>query len=146
MRSFERLFDEIRKEIERRISKYLPKGEPREIYEPFSYIMAEGGKRIRPVLTVLACGAVGGDIEKAFNPAVAIEILHNFTLAHDDIMDRSPMRRNRLSVYKKWDEATAILCGDVMIGYAYALLPSLKDSPKAGEIFEEFNKALIEVC
>jgi geranylgeranyl diphosphate synthase type II len=108
--------------------------------------MSGGGKRIRPVLVMIACGAVGGEPEKAVKPATAIEILHNFTLVHDDIMDESPMRRNKPTVHTKWDEATAILTGDVMIGHAFNLLPKPVDHPRSGEVFDAFTKGLIDVC
>ena len=83
--------------------------EPKSLYEPIGYAMSQGGKRIRPLLTLMAADLFSGDIEKAKPSAIAIEILHNFTLLHDDIMDKSPIRRGMPTVYKKYDENTAIL-------------------------------------
>jgi geranylgeranyl diphosphate synthase, type II len=132
--------------IEERISVVIPDIEPSELYNPFRYIMKEGGKRLRPVLTMIAAGVVGGDPMKALDSAVALEILHNFTLVHDDIMDNSPLRRGRQTVHEKWDSATAILTGDVMVGYGYKLLPNSKNHNRADEIRELFTNELIEVC
>ena len=132
--------------IENRICGYIPKSEPENLYEPFRYIMEEGGKRIRPVLTMIACGAVGGNPEHALDSGIALEILHNFTLAHDDIMDNSLIRRGKPTVHVKWNEAIAILTGDVMIGYAYKLLPKPHEHERCFEIFTNFTNELIEVC
>ncbi len=132
--------------IESRIANIVPNIEPTNLYEPFSYIMQAGGKRIRPVLTLIACGIVDGDIEQAIDSGVALEILHNFTLVHDDIMDNSLIRRNRPTVHKKWNESIAILVGDVMIGYAFKLLPRYNQHQRADEISRIFINELIEVC
>lgn len=132
--------------IENRIKNVVPNIEPGQLYEPFNYIMKEGGKRLRPVMTLIAAGAVGGNPVEAVNAAVALEILHNFTLVHDDIMDNSPLRRGRQTIHEKWDEPTAILTGDVMIGYAYKLLPDSKEHERSDEIRAVFNNELIEVC
>ncbi len=91
---------------------------PTTLYEPFRYALDAGGKRIRPILTMLACGICEGDTKKALPAASAIEILHNFTLVHDDIMDSADTRRGKPSVFKKWDENIAILSGDVMFAGA----------------------------
>ena len=132
--------------IEKRIAEYVPQLEPERLYEPFRYIMKEGGKRLRPILTVISAGIVGGNPEKAIDCGVAIEILHNFTLVHDDIMDNSPLRRGRQTIHEKWDSATAILTGDVMIGYAYRLLPNSAEHQRADAIRAIFTNELIEVC
>ncbi len=143
---FKETFDEYLSIIEQRLAEVVPDTEPRALYEPFHYLITGGGKRIRPVLTMICAGAVGGDPMSALNPACAIEILHNFTLAHDDIMDQSPLRRGRETVHTKWNEAAAILTGDVMVGYAYGLLPAARDHDRADDISEAFTKGLIEVC
>ena len=132
--------------IEERINVVVPDIEPAELYKPFRYIMKEGGKRLRPVLALITAGIVGGDPLRALDSAVALEILHNFTLVHDDIMDNSPLRRGRQTVHEKWDSATAILTGDVMVGYAYKLLPNSKVHKRADEIRALFTTELIEVC
>lgn len=95
----------------------LPK-RPESLYEPFSYAMNAGGKRIRPILTALAAGMCGGEVKNALPAAMAVEILHNFTLVHDDIMDSAETRRGKPSVFAKWDENVAILSGDVMFAGA----------------------------
>ncbi len=145
MENPERLFKRYLDIIERRIEELAQEAEPRELYEPFAYIMQKGGKRIRPILTMACCGAFGGEAEKALNAGVAVEILHNFTLAHDDIMDKSPTRRNRPTIHTKWDEATAILTGDVMVGLAYQALNSV-ETDNASEITGAFSQALVDVC
>lgn len=121
--------------------------DPGELYAPVQYLFEAGGKRVRPILTLLACEAVGGDRRHAMSAAVAVEMLHNFTLMHDDIMDRSPMRRGRATVHMKYDENTAILSGDVMIGMALRLLErSAEHAPQPLEVIRAFTTGLIEVC
>ncbi len=139
-------YSELVRIVENRIIEVIPNIKPFELYEPFRYIMKEGGKRLRPVLAMICTGAVGQDPILALDSAVALEILHNFTLVHDDIMDNSSMRRGRATIHEKWDSATAILTGDVMIGYAYNLLPNSKQSSRSDEILKIFTKELIEVC
>src|SRR5882762_4839517 len=95
---------------------------PAELYEPISYILSLGGKRLRPALLLMACDLFGGDVESAVEPALAIEVFHNFTLMHDDIMDNAPLRRGYPTVHEKWDVNTAILSGDVMQIKVYNLL------------------------
>lgn len=141
--SFDIKFAEFQNKVEERISEVTKIDTPKDLYEPYNYFMAEGGKRIRPILSMIACGAVGCDPYKALDCGVAIEIMHNFTLVHDDIMDKSDMRRGRPTVHKKWDEAIAILTGDAMIGFAYRLLPNTK---RFYEIIKTFTDGLIEVC
>ncbi|MFP4370369.1 MAG: polyprenyl synthetase family protein [Candidatus Kapaibacterium sp.] len=131
--------------VEKRINEHVQVIEPKSLYEPFSYFMQAGGKRIRPVLTMISAGAVGGNPEEAVDIAAAIEILHNFTLVHDDIMDDSPLRRGRPTVHNKWDKNIAILVGDLMIGYACKLLPTHKQHERAAEIHKEFTDSLIIV-
>lgn len=134
------------KVIENRIRIIIPSMEPKLLYEPFNYIMQEGGKRIRPVLTMVCSGVTGGNPYDAVDCGVAIEILHNFTLVHDDIMDGSPLRRGRPTVHVKWNNDVAILTGDVMIGYAYKILPNSKQHNRSDEILRIFTNELIEVC
>ena len=118
---------------------------PESLYEPTRYILDGGGKRVRGVLLLLSCSAMGGSVESALNAAAAVEILHNFTLVHDDIMDNAPTRRGRQTVHTKWDEGTAILVGDVMIGLAQLLL--LEDTPeRITEILDSFTRGIVDVC
>ena len=102
--------------------------EPHKLYQPIDYIMNLGGKRIRPIASLMACDLFSGDYEKALPISYALEIFHNFSLVHDDIMDQSLLRRGKDTVHKKWDEKTAILSGDVMLIYAYEHL--LKTGPE----------------
>ena len=119
--------------------------EPKSLYEPIEYAMSQGGKRIRPLLALMASDLFCGDIEKAKPSAIAIEILHNFTLLHDDIMDESPIRRGMPTVYKKYNENTAILSGDTM--FAKAILFLIKsDTKHIPALVETLTKASIEVC
>ena len=92
------------------------------LYDPVHYTLERGGKRIRPYFTLIGCGLCDGDIEEAVPAAVAVELLHNFTLLHDDIMDAAETRRGRPSVFKKWDSSTAILSGDTMYAWAFEQL------------------------
>lgn len=103
----------------------FPSGNLSGLYEPITYALEAGGKRLRPLLTLMAATAYGTSPEKAMPAALAIELFHNFTLLHDDVMDNSPTRRGRASVHAKWDTNTAILSGDTMYGVCYDLLLAL---------------------
>ncbi len=144
--NYQDIYNEYLQSIESRIEDYVQVINPEILYEPFKYIVSIGGKRIRPVLNMIACGAVGGEPEDAINTGVALEILHNFTLVHDDIMDKSPLRRNHQTVHTKWNEPIAIITGDVMVGYAYKLLPSVSEHNFSEKILSSFTRGLIEVC
>ncbi|MCO6500777.1 MAG: polyprenyl synthetase family protein [Vicingus serpentipes] len=121
------------------------KKEPKELYAPIKYTLGLGGKRIRPALLLLANDLFGGTKEQAINTALAIEVFHNFTLVHDDIMDKAPLRRGKSTVYKKWNENIAILSGDVMLIQAIQLLS--KDKPaQLQTILELFNTTAVQVC
>ena len=118
--------------------------QPAELYAPIDYTLKLGGKRIRPVMLLAACQLFGGDIEKAYDSAVGIEVFHNFTLLHDDLMDHSPLRRGFETVYRKWDENTAILSGDAMLILAYQYL-CRKPSSRLNDIISTFNNMANEV-
>jgi geranylgeranyl diphosphate synthase, type II len=119
--------------------------DPKELYEPADYILKLEGKRLRPSLVLLACDLFGHDIEKAINPALAIEVFHNFTLVHDDLMDQADMRRNNTTVHKKWHENIAILSGDAMLIKAYELL--IKTAPTyVIPLIKSFNNIALKVC
>lgn len=118
---------------------------PQELYEPLDYIMALGGKRMRPVMVMMACDLMNGDLADAVHAAMAIETFHNFTLIHDDIMDNAPVRRGKITVHEKWNVNTAILSGDVMLIEAYALLMRYEND-LLRQILTIFNKSAIEVC
>jgi geranylgeranyl diphosphate synthase type II len=118
---------------------------PVGLYEPIDYVMAAGGKRIRPVLTLMACNLFDDDISDAMMPAVALEIFHNFTLLHDDVMDRADMRRNRPTVHKRWNENAAILSGDAMMILAYRYI--CRTQPEIMPVLlDAFTCAALEVC
>lgn len=118
--------------------------EPLGLYDPIRYALESGGKRLRPVLTLAVADALSGDCLKALDSALAIEIFHNFTLLHDDVMDHADMRRGRPTVHKKWDERTAILSGDTMLTLAYMKIAGL-DGGIAKQSSEVFNRAAMDV-
>lgn len=118
---------------------------PKELYDPIAYTLSMGGKRIRPLLTVLACDLYGGDIEGAMNPAIGIEIFHNFTLVHDDIMDNAPLRRSKKTVFKKWNTNIAVLSGDTMFALAYTYVTKTKKE-NLPELLELFSNTAVKVC
>ena len=119
--------------------------EPKELYLPIKYSLELGGNRLRPALLLLANDLFGGKPEHALNAALAIEIFHNFTLVHDDIMDNAPLRRNHPTVYKKWNTNIAILSGDVMCIHSIQYLAKSNPSYLV-EILDIFNATAIEVC
>ena len=118
---------------------------PANLYQPIKYTLGMGGKRIRPIMILMACDVFGGEIDKAINAAVAIEIFHNFTLLHDDIMDHADMRRNKEAVHKRYNENVAILSGDAMSIMAYQYLIKT-ESPAFQELVQLFSKTALEVC
>ena len=118
---------------------------PSSLYEPIEYILNLGGKRMRPILVLMAYQLFDNNIGKAISPALAIEIFHNFTLLHDDIMDNAPLRRGRLTVHEKWNNNVAILSGDTMLVQAYQLMSEVDDTI-VKQVLAVFSKAAIEVC
>ena len=133
------------KEVEEIFAAESFLAEPKELYEPIEYTLRLGGKRIRPTLLLAANALFGGETEKVRGAALGIETFHNFTLLHDDLMDRSPLRRGQPTVYKKWGDNTAILSGDTM--YALAWRYFLRQpTPRLQEILQCFNETAIQVC
>lgn len=131
--------------VDEYLADFIKRTIPTTLYAPAKYILDAGGKRIRPILVLCACEAVGGKRESALHAAAGLEILHNFTLVHDDIMDNAMSRRGRPTIHTKWDENVAILAGDVLLGLAYrALLQS--DSGCVHEMSKIFTEGVIEVC
>jgi len=118
---------------------------PTKLYDPIRYVLSIGGKRIRPVLCLMACELFDDHIENAIKPALALEIFHNFTLLHDDIMDNAEKRRNMECVHIKWDENVAILSGDAMQLLSYQILNQIPEN-HLKECLELFTKTAIEVC
>lgn len=131
--------------VDERLQSFIGERQPASLYEPTHYILSGGGKRIRAILVMLAAEAVGGHGLAALDAGIGVEILHNFTLVHDDIMDSAATRRGRPTVHTRWDEGTAILVGDVMIGLAHnALLSS--PPPRLVEVMLAFTQGIIDVC
>lgn len=118
---------------------------PEELYAPISYLMSLGGKRMRPILVLLAYGLRNDDEEKILLPALAVEVFHNFTLMHDDIMDNAPIRRGKATVHEKWNANIAILSGDTMMVKAYDMMLGV-DKELLPLVLRKFNKCAIEVC
>lgn len=118
---------------------------PVELYEPIRYLMSLGGKRLRPLMTLMSTALFTDDWQKAVKPASAVEVFHNFTLMHDDIMDKAPLRRGKVTVHEKWNENIAILSGDVMLVQAYELLMFVDDD-KFKKALKRFNRTAAEVC
>lgn len=137
--------NEISGLITERLEKEQFLSAPVNLYEPIEYIMSLGGKRLRPMLTILAAQMYGKSAEEVLDAAIGIEVFHNFTLVHDDIMDNAPIRRGKPTIHTKWDVNTAILSGDTMMVMAYELL--LRNSPpNIKDILETFNETAREVC
>ncbi len=133
------------KRIEEAIAKLNLEGDPAELYDPIRYILDLGGKRIRPVLCLLACELFDGNEQDSMLAALSIEVFHNFTLVHDDIMDEAPLRRGQATVHEKWNRDIAILSGDVMFVKAYELLAQV-NATHLPALISLFNQTAIEVC
>jgi geranylgeranyl diphosphate synthase type II len=119
--------------------------EPKGLYEPIAYTLASGGKRLRPQLALIGARMFGGNEEEVLPAALALEVFHNFTLLHDDVMDRAEVRRGRPTVHVKWDDNTAILSGDQMLIEAYQLLSRVPES-KLPQVLRWFNKMATGIC
>lgn len=137
--------EELRELIEDEINRLELKSEPINLYEPISYMLSLGGKRIRPLMVLMGYSLFKSDPEKIVKTALAIEVFHNFTLMHDDIMDKAPIRRGKPSVHEKWNETTAILSGDTMMIQAYKLLEDVSQECLP-EVLKLFNACALEVC
>ena len=131
--------------IAENIEKHQFNGEPFELYEPMNYIIANGGKRLRPVLTLMAAELFGGDMDKALKPALAIEFFHNFTLIHDDIMDEAPLRRNKPTVHTLHGINIGILSGDALLIKSYQFFEDLEDS-QFKKCIQLFSETGIKIC
>jgi geranylgeranyl diphosphate synthase type II len=119
--------------------------EPKNLYDPVNYILSLGGKRIRPVLTLMAAEVFNADCKKALPAAVAVEVFHNFSLVHDDIMDDAPLRRGNQTVHEKWNTNTAILSGDAMLILAYQYFEQYEPETFR-DLAKLFSKTALEVC
>lgn len=142
MLSFKQAF----KEVEAFISATDFSGKPSELYDPITYSMNLGGKRLRPALLLMSADLFGAPKESALNAAMGIEVFHNFTLVHDDIMDEAPLRRGKDTVYKKWNRDIAILSGDVMFVKAIDFFLKLAPAQQLADVLKVFNKTAAEVC
>lgn len=131
--------------IENALSRLNWKDNPQSLYDPIEYVLSLGGKRIRPALCTLACEFYSGDAEKAMSAALGLEIFHNFTLLHDDIMDRADTRRGQATVHKKWNDNAAILSGDAMLICAYQHMSQVENH-LLSNIMMLFSKVALEVC
>ena len=128
------------------VDQYMFRDEPRELYDPMNYIISHGGKRLRPIMVLMANDLFGGDIQKAIKPALAIEYFHNFTLIHDDIMDDAPLRRNMPTIHTIYGIANAILSGDGLLLKSYKFFEDLEPElyKKVVSIFTETGLKLCE--
>ncbi len=131
--------------IENYLAQCESPAEPERLYAPITYSMAGGGKRLRPMLVLLACGLYTDDIRPALPAAAAVETFHNFTLLHDDIMDHAAVRRGKPSVFAKWGQNAAILSGDAMLICAYRLLAQSSEA-QLPELLKVFNEMALQVC
>lgn len=137
--------NKLLEELEACLQGYAFGNKPKELYEPIGYILSLGGKRIRPLLTLMAYSLYKKDYQSILTPAAAVEVFHNFTLMHDDIMDNAPLRRGMATVHEKWNQNVAILSGDVMLVKAYDMLLGL-DQDLLAKSLKLFNRTAAEVC
>ncbi len=131
--------------VEKAMAKEKFVSHPEGLYLPIEYVMSLGGKRIRPTLCLAACYLFDDKMEKAFQAGIGLEVFHNFTLLHDDVMDKADVRRNRPTVHVKWDDNTAILSGDAMLIKAYQYI-SCVDTSCLKEVLDLFSQTAMEVC
>lgn len=139
------LYKELLSTVNSYIQQYPFTGQPAQLYDPINYMMQLGGKRVRPVLTLMGCKLFGGDTGKALPVAVAVEVFHNFTLVHDDIMDKAPIRRGQPTVHIKWNPDTAILSGDLMMIKSMEMFQHL-DGETLKRCLPLFLTTAAEVC
>jgi len=138
-------FNEITQLVTSEITQLSWSKEPRGLYEPIGYVLSLGGKRIRPALTLMACNLFSEEIQPAMQPALGLEIFHNFTLLHDDIMDKADVRRGQQTVHKKWDDNTAILSGDVMQIASYQFIANTPIK-YLKPVLDLFSLTAAEIC
>ncbi len=137
--------EQYQKEFLEYLEEFTTEKEPRTLYDPINYILGLGGKRLRPVLTLLTCDVFGGNYKNALNAALSVEVFHNFSLVHDDIMDDAPLRRGKETVHEKWDVNTGILSGDAMLILAYQLFETYTKNTFS-LLAKLFSKTALEVC
>ena len=138
-------FQELLQEVQRAVENIAYPPAPAGLYEPIRYELSLGGKRIRPVLTLMACELFGGDRRMAIDAATGLEIFHNFTLLHDDVMDKADLRRGKPTVHIKWDENSAILSGDAMQILSYMYIMKSPEASRAA-VCDIYLKTALEIC
>ena len=131
--------------LEQRIESYIQPAEPHGLYEPMNYIMKQGGKRMRPALTLMATELFDTDCSLALDAALAVEVFHNFSLVHDDIMDEAPLRRGKETIHQRWDLNTGILSGDALLIKAYQLFENYPPEISQ-DLTRLFSKTALQVC
>ena len=141
MKGFLTYYETFNKSLE----KFVKKNPLKELYSPINYLLNLGGKRLRPILVLMSADAFGKMHKKAIHAALAVEIFHNFTLMHDDIMDEAPLRRGKLTVHKKWNLNSGILSGDAMLIQVYQILQNY-DANDLKKLLIILNKTALEVC
>ena len=139
------VLEKYREALESKMDSVVSQKEPAQLYEPIKYILSLGGKRLRPVLTLLSCDFFDSDFNDALPAALAVELFHNFSLIHDDIMDKAPLRRGQITVHEKWDINTGILSGDAMLILAYQLFESYEPN-EFQELAKLFSRTALQVC
>lgn len=137
--------DQLREIVSKELQKQEYVEKPYSLFEPIQYILEDGGKRLRPVLALMAYNLYRDDIEKAIKSAIGIEIFHNYTLLHDDVMDDAELRRGRQTVHKKWNSNVAILSGDAAAITAYKYVESCEDC-YLRQVIDGFNQVAMDVC
>jgi len=145
MKDYTAKYNSYREKTNKIINSLTFKPEPADLYVPIKYILSGGGKRLRPVLLLFSCEAFGGNYKDALYAAASIELLHNFTLVHDDIMDNADTRRGRETIHKKWDRDTAILAGDHLIALSLKAL-NMTETKYLKKIYDFYINSLSEVC
>ncbi|MFT5310238.1 MAG: geranylgeranyl diphosphate synthase type II [Bacteroidia bacterium] len=136
---------ELQAQLEQALGTLEVPASPAELYDPIKYTLSNGGKRMRPLLVLIGCKIFNDDVSEAINPALGVEMFHNFTLLHDDIMDDAPLRRGKPSVHKKWDSNIAILSGDAMMVKTYQSFIETR-SEVLRPMLRVFNRTAVEVC
>ncbi len=145
MNVHKRLYDSLRRLVDERLHSLVRQKGPKEVSDACRYVLSSGGKRVRATLVLLSCKAVGGNVRDAVDASAAVELMHNFTLVHDDIMDNAVSRRGKPTVHTRWSANTALLAGDVLLGLAYR--QALKThSNRLQRILQVFTDGLVEVC
>lgn len=137
--------DQYRDSFLEELNKIAVDKEPKNLYEPVTYILNLGGKRLRPILTLMSADIFGADYKKGLSAAMAVEVFHNFSLVHDDIMDDAPLRRGKATVHEKWDLNTGILSGDAMLIEAYRFLESY-NGDQFKKLVSLFSTTALQVC